>query len=45
MLGLTAVDMHDIIVPSQKTIELQTLFKNSKLLTHNEGQRSPKYLF
>ena len=33
-----AVDRHDIVVPAQKTEELQKLFKNSKLLSHNEGK-------
>jgi len=33
-----AVDRHDTVVPAQKTEELQKLFKNSKLLSHNEGK-------
>lgn len=33
-----AVDKHDHIVPARKTEELQELFKNSTLLTHNEGK-------
>jgi hypothetical protein len=33
-----AIDRHDIIVPAQKTEDLQKLFKNSKLLSHNEGK-------
>jgi hypothetical protein len=36
--GTIAVDMRDVIVPAQKTIDLQELFKNSQLVTHNEGK-------
>lgn len=35
-----AVDMHDMVVPAEKTMNLQKLFKNSKLLSHNEGKLS-----
>jgi len=38
-----AIDLNDPIVPSQKTIALQKLFPNSKLLSHNEGR--PTILF
>ena len=36
--GTIAVDMRDVVVPAQKTIDLQGLFKNSQLVTHNEGK-------
>jgi hypothetical protein len=36
--GTIAVDMRDGVVPAQKTIDLQALFKNSQLVTHNEGK-------
>ena len=33
-----AVDDNDFVVPAQRTIKLQKLFKNSQLLRHNEGK-------
>jgi hypothetical protein len=36
--GTIAVDMRDAVVPAQRTIDLQGLFKNSQLVTHNEGK-------
>src|SRR2546423_436249 len=36
--GTIAVDMRDVVVPAQKTIDLQGLFKTSRLVTHNEGK-------
>jgi len=38
---LHTVDMHDFVVPAQKTIELQKLFKTSQLARHNEGHSIP----
>jgi hypothetical protein len=37
-MGTIAVDMRDVVVPAQKTIDLKGLFKNSQLVTHNEGK-------
>lgn len=34
---MIAVDMHDFIVPAEKTIELQKLCTSSLLSRHNEG--------
>jgi hypothetical protein len=39
-----AVDMRDVVVPAQKTIDLQGLFKNSQLVTHNEGKSQTESL-
>ncbi|OCK98592.1 uncharacterized protein K441DRAFT_693377 [Cenococcum geophilum 1.58] len=38
---LHTVDRNDTVVPAQKTEELQKLFKNSKLLSYNEGHSIP----
>jgi len=38
---LHTVDDNDFVVPAQRTIELQKLFKNSQLLRHNEGHSIP----
>jgi len=38
---LHTVDMNDFIVPAQRTIDLQKLFKNSTLLVHHEGHSIP----
>ena len=42
--GIIAVDMRDGIVPAQKTVDLQGLFKNSQLVTHNEGKSQTESL-
>ena len=36
--GVLAVDDNDYVVPAQRTVEMQKLFKNSQLLRHNEGK-------
>ncbi|KAF8817179.1 hypothetical protein BYT27DRAFT_7247721 [Phlegmacium glaucopus] len=38
---LHTVDDNDFVVPAQRTIELQKLFKNSQLVRHNEGHSIP----
>jgi len=38
---LHTVDMHDSIVPAQRTIDLQKLFRTSQLVRHNEGHSIP----
>jgi len=38
---LHTVDNNDFVVPAQRTIDLQKLFKNSQLLRHNEGHSIP----
>jgi len=38
---LHTVDMQDYVVPAQRTIDLQKLFKNSRIIHHNEGHSIP----
>jgi len=38
---LHTVDMNDFVVPAQRTIDLQKLFKNSQLVRHHEGHSIP----
>jgi len=35
------IDMRDFIISAQKSIDLQKMCKNSKLLRHNEGHSIP----
>ena len=44
LAGTIAVDMRDVVVPAQKTVDLQGLFKNSQLVTHNEGKSQTESL-
>jgi len=38
---LHTIDMHDPVVPPDRTIELRNLFNNSQLVQHNEGHAIP----